>query len=411
MRMVHVIQRYPPAVGGSETWCREVCRYLAPKGHHIRVLTLNINREEEFSREPLDHERTVAFGKMMLDHGVWVRRYRRSLPIPVISFFVYRLLFNKLFNFYFAGPHSVEMYGRLWREIRAADVVFLHTLPYSHNYVAFALAKLFEKKVVIVPHFHPGHPHYEHKSHYWLLRNCDAVITVSDFEKRYLESRSVPENKLFVTGNAIHPEEFLPEDLEGFKARLQAKYSLKSEDRLIAFIGRKTKYKGVGHLIQAVKDLMHQLPIRLFLVGPAFEWYQDLCNALSVEEKSRIIEMGVLSHQEKVNLLHLSELLVLPSQYEAFGIVFLEAWICGTTVLGTTEGAMPGVVGEEGFLCRFGDTESLKETLLDALSDRKRLEEMGARGKAKVLERFTWDRIGAKVQEVVEETWGKTRGV
>ncbi|GKT10725.1 glycosyltransferase family 4 protein [Desulforhabdus sp. TSK] len=404
MRMVHVIQRYPPAVGGSETWCQEICRYLAQKGHCIRVLTLNINREEEFSREPFDHERTIAFGKMMLDRGVWVRRYRRSLPIPVISFFVYRLLFDKLFNFYFAGPHSVEMYGRMWREIRAADVVFLHTLPYSHNYVAFALAKLFEKKVVIVPHFHPGHPHYERKSHYWLLTNCDAVLAVSEFEKQYLESRSLQPEKVFVTGNAIHPEEFLPKDLEDFKARLHAKYSLLPGDRLIIFIGRKTQYKGVGHLIHAVKDLMDKLPIRLFLVGPAFEWYHDLYNALSQEEKSRIIEMGVLSHQEKVNLLHMSELLVLPSQFEAFGIVFLEAWICGTPVLGTTEGAMPGVVGNEGFLCRFGDVESLKTALMDALSDKERLKEMGARGRAKVLERYTWLRIGAKVQEVVEKT-------
>lgn len=403
MKMVHVIQRYPPAVGGSETWCQEICRYLARKGHHIRVLTLNINREEEFSREPFDHERTIAFGKMILDHDVWVRRYRRSLPIPVISFFVYKLLLNKVFNFYFVGPHSTEMYGRMWREIREADVVFLHTLPYSHNYVAFALAKLFEKKTVVVPHFHPGHPHYERKSHYWLLRHCDAVITVSEFEKHYLESKSVPAEKLFVTGNAIHPEEFLPQDLEGFKSRLQAKYSLQPEDCLVVFIGRKTEYKGVAHLIRAVKDLMSKMPIRLFMVGPGFDWYYDLYNALSEKEKSHIIEMGVLSHQEKVNLLHLSELLVLPSQYEAFGIVFLEAWICGTPVVGTTEGAMPGVVGEEGFLCRFGDEESLKATLLEALSDRYRLKEMGARGKAKVLERYTWDRIGAKVQEVVEK--------
>ena len=66
-------------------------------------------------------------------------------------------------------------------------------------------------------------------------------------------------------------------------------------------------------------------------------------------------------------------------------------------------------MGEEGFLCSFGDTESLKETLVNALSDRKRLKEMGARGKAKVLERYTWDRIGAKVQEVAEENRRKTR--
>jgi glycosyltransferase involved in cell wall biosynthesis len=66
-------------------------------------------------------------------------------------------------------------------------------------------------------------------------------------------------------------------------------------------------------------------------------------------------------------------------------------------------------VGEEGFLCWFGDEASLKAILLEALGDRQRLREMGARGKAKVLERYTWDRIGAQVQDVVEETCGKRK--
>ncbi len=40
MKVLHLIQRYPPAVGGSETWCREVCRYLAAAGDEVKVLTL-----------------------------------------------------------------------------------------------------------------------------------------------------------------------------------------------------------------------------------------------------------------------------------------------------------------------------------------------------------------------------------
>ena len=52
MKILHIIQRYPPAVGGSELWCREICQYLATTGDEVRVLTLNVLEEEEFWRDP-----------------------------------------------------------------------------------------------------------------------------------------------------------------------------------------------------------------------------------------------------------------------------------------------------------------------------------------------------------------------
>ena len=62
MKIVSVIQRYPPAVGGSETWCYEVSRFLSKIGHSVKVLTLAVNKEEEYWREPPDSEASVAMG-------------------------------------------------------------------------------------------------------------------------------------------------------------------------------------------------------------------------------------------------------------------------------------------------------------------------------------------------------------
>ena len=403
MRIINIIQRYPPAIGGSETWCQEVCRYLAKRGHEVRVLTLDVNKEEEYWRDPRDEERTLALGRFTLDEGVLVRRYRRSLPIHSVDHLVYKKLLDQFLNLYFYGPHSGEMYGKLSREIKKADVVFLHTLPYPHNYVAFALAKLFRKKTVIVPHFHPGHPHYERRSNYWLLRNCDAVITVTEFEKEYLKERGIPADKLFVTGNAIHPHEYQPVGLEAFRSMMAIEYGLRPGDKVVTFVGRKTEEKGAGHLIEAVRGLLSEMPIKLFLVGPRFSEYDRLYGALSENERRRIVDLGVLSHQDKVNLLHLSNLLALPSRYEAFGIVFLEAWICGVPVLGTDRGAMPSVIGDEGFLSRFADVEDLRLNLRTALSDLKKLRTMGERGKAKVTEKYAWEVVGARAEKAVRK--------
>jgi glycosyltransferase involved in cell wall biosynthesis len=252
MKIASFIQRYPPAIGGSETWCYEVSRFLSKIGHRVKVFTLAIHKEAEYVREPLDSEALVAMGKLMLDEGVLIRRYRRSVPIHSVYHLVYRFILDKLLGIYFFGPHSAEMYSKIWREIRNADVVFLNTAPYPHNLVVLMLAKLFGKKTVFVPHFHPAHPHYERKSIYWLLKRCDAVITVSEYERSYLEKKGVKPERLFVTGNAIHPEEYIPEDLPAFSKRMKRDYGLCEEDKVVLFLGRKTPEKGVAHLIEAV---------------------------------------------------------------------------------------------------------------------------------------------------------------
>ena len=79
--------------------------------------------------------------------------------------------------------------------------------------------------------------------------------------------------------------------------------------------------------------------------------------------RERIIDLGTVSDQEKINLLHLAEVLVLPSRFEAFGIVFLEAWACGTPVIGAATGAIPSVIGEGGLTFPYGDATQLAEKL------------------------------------------------
>jgi len=405
MKIVNIIQRYPPAVGGSEVWCQEVCRYLAKNGHDTRVLTMDINKEEEFWRDPFDNEHTMAMGRLTIDEGVIVRRYKRSLPIYSLYHTVLKSIVDRRLKIYFYGPHSIEMYGKMWREIKWSDIVFLYTLPYPHNFIGYALAKLFNKKTVIVPFFHPQHPHYERKSNYWLMKKCDAVLTVSEFEKKYLGSRGVPFNKLHVTGVAIHPEQYRSMDLDFYKVKLQTEYSIKPDEKVIIFIGRKTKEKGVINLIEAVRGLHNKMPIKLFLLGPRLAWYDDFYSQLSPQDKKYIIDMGVITHQEKVNLLHLSDLLILPSQYESFGIVFLEAWICGVPVIGTSEGAMPGIIGDDGFVCKFGDTDDLERKIAEALSKAELLKMMGASGRKKVLQHYTWDIIGTKTEQTIKAVY------
>ena len=180
MRIVNIIQRYPPAIGGAETWCQEVCRYLARRGHEVRVLTLNVYHEEEYWRDPLDDEWTTAFGRMAFDQGVMVLPALSSHSSPVA------LGVQTSARPDFIVPCIRTPFGRAIRKNVARDA--LGRCGVSAYLAAFAQSdcvfcgQAVRKKIVIVPHFHPTHPSYERGIFYWLMRKCDVVVTVTDFE-------------------------------------------------------------------------------------------------------------------------------------------------------------------------------------------------------------------------------------
>jgi glycosyltransferase involved in cell wall biosynthesis len=399
VRVLHLIQRYPPAVGGSETWCREVSRYLSATGDDVKVLTLDILEEEEYWRAPDPDHWRVRLGPVDWDDGVLVRRYKRSLPIHLLYHLVFRLILDKLFRIYFYGPHSIEMYGRLFAEAAAADVVHLHTMPYPHNFIGYLAARLRQKRVVITPHFHPDHPHYERWSNYWLLRRCDAVIAVSDYERDYLVKKGVDPAKIIVTGNGVHIQDYVAHGLEQFEAELRRRHRLSAATKIILFVGRKLQYKGIATLGAAVQHMSDADDVVLFLVGPSSSWFEEFYGTLSAKARERIIDLGTVSDQEKINLLHLAEVLVLPSRFEAFGIVFLEAWACGTPVIGAATGAIPSVVGEGGVTFPYGDAKQLVEKLRTMLRDEHLAHAMASRGQRRLRSKFTWDHIGRLTRE------------
>lgn len=395
MKVLHLIQRYPPAVGGSETWCREVCQYLAAAGDLVKVLTLDVVEEEEFWRDPPAEQCIIRLGRLEWDHGVLVRRYRRSLPVHSLYHSVLKVVLDRWLGIYFYGPHSIEMYGRLLSEVRAADVVNLHTVPYPHNLLGYLAARLCGKPVVITPHFHPGHPHYERRSHYWLLKRCDTVVVVSEYERDYLEAKGVEASRIVTTGNGVHLDEYCPTDLASFSAGLRAAHGLTGHTRPIVFLGRKLEYKGIATLVEAFRRLPRHLDAALFLAGPSSPWFDDFYRDLPATDRARIIDLGVVSHQDKVHLLHLAHALVLPSRFEAFGIVILEAWACGIPVIVSATGAMPSIVGDGGVIFEHGNAADLAAKMEQLLEDTDRARAMAQRGQQRLRERYTWDRIAA----------------
>ena len=390
MKVLHVIQRYPPAVGGSETWCRELCQYLAATGDEMKVLTFDVVEEEEFWRDPPIDQCIIRLGRLAWDDRVLVRRYKRSLPVYSLYHSLLKVVLDRWLRVYFYGPHSIEMYGSLLREVRNTDLVYLHTIPYPHNFFGYLAARLCGKPVVITPHFHPGHPHYERWANYWLLKRADAVIVISEYERDYLAGKGVDATKIVTTGTGLRPDEYRATDTARFQVELRQGHGWSEHTRAILFLGRKLEYKGIATLVEAFKRLPRDLDAVLLLAGPSSPWFDEFYRRLPAADRARIIDLGAVSHPDKVHLLHLADVLVLPSRFEAFGIVILEAWACGTPVIVASSGAMPSIVGQGGLAFEHGNAAELAERLQRLLDDAELARGMARQGHQRLLERYTW---------------------
>jgi glycosyltransferase involved in cell wall biosynthesis len=400
VRILHVIQRYPPAVGGSETWCAEVARYEGSTGDDVQVLTLDVLEEAHYWEEPAPNDRLRRLGHLDWDGPVLVERCARSLPVPLVHRLVLERVLDKRFGLRVPGPHSVELYGRLFSRVRWADVVHLHTVPYPHNLIGYLVARRYRKRVVITPYFHPGHPHYERWSNYWLLRRCDAVFTLTAHEREHLIAQGVSSERIIVTGGGLHIGDYGPRDVDRVRAELLGRYGLPPATKFVLCLGRKAEYKGISVLIEAMDRCAAARDAALILAGPSLPWFETYYAGLPDTIRRRVLDVGYVSHDTKVDLLNAAHVLVLPSPFESFGLVFLESWALGRPVVGSDAPPVVELIGDAGLTFRAGDADDLAAKLDVLLADENLASRMGARGRERVLREHRWERIGQTVRRV-----------
>nr|MBC7245835.1 glycosyltransferase family 4 protein [Chloroflexota bacterium] len=171
-------------------------------------------------------------------------------------------------------------------------------------------------------------------------------------------------------------------------------------------------FKGMTVLLQSLIYVCNR-HVRLLVVGegnlrPA---YQQRALRLGLDEQ--VIFCSQVSDTELPAHYALCDVLVLPSTTmgEAFGLVLLEAMACGKPVIASNLPGVRSVVsnGEDGLLVQPGDAHELAEKISMLLDDPRRRQEMGERGRAKVVEKYAWPKIIPRLVRVYEEVlaWGE----
>ncbi len=199
-------------------------------------------------------------------------------------------------------------------------------------------------------------------------------------------------------------------DPELFKPDPAARADADARPFVVGYAGRLVREKGVDLLLRAAAQLPPDVHVRLVGAGPEQAALARLGERLGLGE--RLTMAPLVASTEMPRMLAALDCLVLPSRSrpnwkEQFGRVLIEAMACGVPVVGSTCGEVPNVIGEAGLVFAEEDVAGLAEHLR-ALRDAPALRaDLAARGRARVLARYTQKRVAEETVGVYEEVIGK----
>ncbi|HEV2449877.1 MAG TPA: glycosyltransferase family 4 protein [Thermoplasmata archaeon] len=347
MKIALVTLRYD-APGGVEATVRRLALGLKAAGHDVTV-----------------------YASELYDEGRWERR--REFPtsvegVPVRWFPVYKKLLPGV-----TLPLWVGLIDALRSD--APDIIHAHSHRYGHVLEAAVAARGSGIPLVVSPHYHPADLREPTRKRL-LLRGQDFLFGVSAYrvarrilveteqERRQL-AEFAPAAKLRIIPPGIDLEEWThpAEDLATVAPEAPPKYLL--------FAGRIAPNKGLDVLIRALSRIPMEHRVPLLLVGK--DWGERPGLEALVRELSLGPWVHWVGHLEgrpayRAYFFRASGF-VLPSEYEAFGLVLLEAMAAGVPIVATAVGGVPEVLenGKAGRLVPYGDDERLAQALVDVL--------------------------------------------
>ena len=330
-----------PTFGGSGVVATELGLELAHRGHEIHFITY---------RQPV---RLALLNSKVHYHEVNVPEY-------------------PLFHY---QPYELALSSKLVDMVKLYKIELLHVhyaIPHAYaGYMAKQMLKNEGIKIPMVTTLHGtditlvgNHPVYK-PAVTFSINKSDIVTSVS-------QSLKDETNKLFDIKKEIH---VIPNFIELDKIRNESQISChrsvmaKKEERIVTHISNFRKVKRIPDIIKIFYKIQEKIPAKLMMVGdgPEKSKAEQLCKELGIEDK--VIFFG--NSNEIDQILSYSDLFLLPSETESFGLAALEAMAWSVPVISSNSGGLPEVNfdGISGYLSDVGDVDSMAENALKILSD------------------------------------------
>lgn len=359
-----------------------------------------------------------AWSLVTLGHEVTVftnSRKEKNNHIDEYPFEVQRL--SPWFKYGNAGVLP-QLFWKLWNY----DVIHLHYPFFGGSEIIYFLEKIKDLKIVVTYHMDVvGSGGMVSKFFNWhtehvlprILDSADRVIVTS---WDYARSSAIKDRII------VNPDKFvaIPCGVNHllFKPRFRDKSIIEKYELLdknvILFVGGLDKahyFKGVNVLIQAIKQLASRNDFIVLIVGDGDlrSSYESLVETLGLGNKIRFT--GYVSDNMLPKFYSVADVFVLPSidKSEAFGIVSLEAMASSVPVIAADLPGVRSVVDKmkTGLLVKPGDVDNLANMITFVLKNPKLAKRMGKAGREKVIQQYTWEKVGYMLDNVIRAVGDK----
>ena len=377
MKILQGCVRYPPAPGGAETVVKAYSEGLRDLGHDVEVVTTDLYTETPFVKKKMPS----------VVNGINVTRHKAYTVSGEAH--------------YVLAPGMVQSFLS-----KNADIIHTHSYGYFQNHAGWIRERFQSTPWVITPHFHPSwsmwggskrktlREFYDTVIGKGTLEAADLITCVSKHERDMLVSEiGLKEDNIKIIYNGINWADWssVPN-----KEVFRKQYPTVSE-KFVLFAGRLATNKGLSDLVSAMQ-LIDKKSVDLVVTGADM----GLGKQLEKEASDKGVKMHRLGHIDDEtyrSVLSAAEMLVLPSEYEAFGIVLLEAAAAKTAVIGTNVGGIPEAMspGNNGLIVEYNDVNNLAKSIAILLEDEKMSKEMGNSGR-EWAKNFSWESIVKEIE-------------
>jgi D-inositol-3-phosphate glycosyltransferase len=252
-----------------------------------------------------------------------------------------------------------------------------------------------------------------------LAEDTDAIISSSQEEKTHLiEEYGLPSSKIKVIYPGVNDKIFFPDR----SMRIDQEIKRRESDFIFLYTGRVEPVKGLDNLIEAWHLLKKHHPemyerARLVIIGggrrnhdfeknPEIRKLQSIICRKSLQE--RIIFLGSRPQRKLRCYFSAADAVIMPSLYESFGLVAVEALACGTPVIVSRIGKIKSIVtnGENGFSCSPDNPEALADSLASFPKKRKHLHS-SRRIRTDIIRKFSWENTAAETYALFSRLTGE----